>query len=100
MLQETTEPAVSRYLLTLFVTGATVQSSQAIAGLKAFCEQHLEGRYALEVVDVYQQPARAHVERVLATPTLIKKLPLPLKRMVGDLSDQRLLSELDVPPGI
>lgn len=96
----TAEPAGSRYLLTLFVTGATARSSQAVAGLRDFCDRHLDGRYALEVVDVYQQPARADEERVLATPTLIKKHPLPLKRMVGDLSDQRLLSELGVRAGI
>jgi circadian clock protein KaiB len=77
------------YLLRLFVTGMTPRSTEAIARIKAICEEYLEGRYKLEVVDIYQQPVAARSEQIIATPTLIKKLPLPLRRLVGDLSDTR-----------
>jgi circadian clock protein KaiB len=78
-----------RYLLRLFVTGLTPRSTDAIARIKAICEEYLEGRYDLEVVDIYQQPDVARLEQIVATPTLIKKRPLPLRRLVGDLSDKR-----------
>lgn len=90
--------AEPQYTLRLFVTGATAASIRAITGLKSFCEEHLKGRYELEVVDVYQQPALAEEDRVLATPTLVKRLPPPLCRMVGELTDSRLLAGLDLPP--
>jgi len=89
-----------RYELRLYVTGATPSSGRAIANLKAFCEEHLQDRYDLEVVDVYQQPQRAQEDQILATPTLIKRLPLPLRRIVGDLSDSdNVLLRLDLSPG-
>lgn len=75
-----------RYVLTLYVTGATERSLRAIANLKAICEQHLKGRYQLEVVDIYRQPGLARRDQVVAVPTLIKKLPVPLRLLVGDLS--------------
>jgi circadian clock protein KaiB len=78
-----------RYLLRLFVTGMTPRSTEAIARIKAICEEFLEGRYELEVIDIYQQPDAARAEQIIATPTLIKKLPPPLRRLVGDLSDRR-----------
>jgi len=78
--------ATERYVLTLYVTGATAGSLRAIANLKAICEQYLKGRYQLEVVDVYRQPARLRRDQVVAVPTLIKKLPVPLRLLVGDLS--------------
>ncbi|HYO13075.1 MAG TPA: circadian clock KaiB family protein [Thermoanaerobaculia bacterium] len=93
------EPSEPQYTLRLFVTGATMASLRAITNLKGFCEEHLKGRYELEVVDIYQQPALAKEEHVLATPTLVKKLPLPLWRLVGDLNDSRLLTGLDLRPG-
>jgi circadian clock protein KaiB len=77
------------YLLRLFVTGMTPRSTEAIARIKAICEEYLEGRYDLEVIDIYQQPTIARSEQIIATPTLVKKLPLPLRRLVGDLSDKR-----------
>ena len=80
-----------RYSFRLYVTGATPGSSRAIALIKAFCEQFLKGRYLLEVVDVYQQPALADEERIFATPTLVKTSPLPLRRIVGNLSDPKRL---------
>jgi circadian clock protein KaiB len=93
-------PGKESVALCLYVTGATPGSSRAVACLKGFCEKFLKGRYALEVIDVYQQPHLAEGDRILATPTLIRKFPLPLRRLVGDLSDpQRLLTGLGVQPG-
>ena len=79
------------YSFRLYVTGATPGSSRAIALIKAFCEQFLKGRYLLEVVDVYQQPALAEEERIFATPTLVRTSPLPFRRIVGNLSDPHRL---------
>jgi circadian clock protein KaiB len=79
---------VSReYVLRLFVSGATTRSVRAIANLRRICEEHLKGRYKLEVIDVYQYPELAKEAQVFAAPTLIKELPLPLRRFVGDLCD-------------
>ena len=78
--------ATERYVLTLYVTGATAGSLRAIANIKAICEQYLKGRYRLEVVDVYRRPVRLRQDQVVAVPTLIKKLPAPLRLLVGDLS--------------
>jgi circadian clock protein KaiB len=86
-----------RYVLRLYVTGMTLRSMQAIANLRAICETRLQGRYELEVVDIYRHPQLARDEQIVAAPTLIKKLPLPLRRMVGDLSDQeQVLMGLDL----
>ncbi len=75
----------------------TPRSTDAIARIKAICEEYLEGRYELEVIDIYQQPEAAKAEQIVATPTLIKKLPPPLRRLVGDLSDkQRVLLGLNI----
>ena len=78
----------ARYVLRLYVAGATPKSTQAIANLKALCEKYLEGRYDLEVIDVYQQPDRAQNEQIVAVPTLIKELPPPLRKLVGDMSNE------------
>ena len=89
--------AGGRYVLRLYVTGMTLRSMQAIANLRAICETRLQGRYELEVVDIYQHPRLARDEQIVAAPTLIRKLPLPLRRMVGNLSDQeRVLMGLDL----
>lgn len=88
-----------RYSLRLFVTGATPGCSRAVAFIKAFCDQFLKDRYSLEVVDVYQQPAMADEQRILATPTLIRMSPLPFRRLVGNLSDtERLSAALGLSP--
>lgn len=85
------------YVLRLYVTGMTPRSSKAISTVKAICEEHLQGRYSLEVIDIYQQPALAKDEQIIATPTLVKKLPTPLRRFIGDLSDkERVLIGLDL----
>ena len=81
-----------RIALRLYVTGATPGSTRAIAEIKAFCERFLKGRYRLEVIDVYQQPELAEEERILATPTLVKRSPGPLRRIVGSLSDPGRIS--------
>lgn len=75
------------YVLRLFITGATPNSVRAITNIKALCEAYLKGRYSLEIIDVYQQTEIAEKEQLIALPLLIKKLPLPEKRMIGDLSD-------------
>lgn len=86
-----------RYVLRLYVTGATPQSSRAIVNIRKICEDHLAGRYELEVVDLCQHPALAADEQIIAAPTLIKKLPLPLRRFIGDMSQtERILLGLDL----
>lgn len=85
------------YVLKLYVTGITPQSANAIANLKKICEEHLKGRYSLEVIDLYKNPALAKGEQIIAAPTLIKKLPLPLRRVIGDMSNtERVLVGLDI----
>ena len=92
-------PSPPNYVLRLYVTGATPRSTRAIANIREICEEHLKGRYSLEVVDIYQQAALAADEQIIAAPTLIRKLPLPLRRLVGDLSDhERVLLGLDLRP--
>jgi circadian clock protein KaiB len=92
-------PRNENYLLRLYVTGATPRSTRAVVNLKTLCEQYLPGRYTLEVVDVYQQPSRASEEQIICSPTLVKHLPLPLRRFIGDLSNtEKLLLGLDVLP--
>jgi circadian clock protein KaiB len=88
-----------RYLLRLYVTGMTPRSTEAFAAIKALCEQHLQGRYDLEVIDIYQHPQLAKDEQIIAVPTLVKKLPSPLRRLIGDLSNEkRVLLGLDLRP--
>ncbi len=85
------------YVLRLFVTGITPRSTIAIQNIKKLCEENLKGRYDLEVIDIYQQPEEIQQEQILASPTLIKKLPLPLRRIIGDMSDKdRILVGLDL----
>jgi len=86
-----------RYLLRLCVTGTTPLSARAIVNIRKICEEHLQGRYDLEVVDISKEPAVAANEQIVAAPTLIKKLPLPLRRFIGDMSQtERILAGLDV----
>jgi circadian clock protein KaiB len=91
------QPGKEKYLLRLYVTGMTPRSTEAIARIKTICEEYVAGRYELEVIDIYQQPTLAKGEQIIATPTLIKMLPLPLRRLVGDLSNkERVLLGLDL----
>jgi circadian clock protein KaiB len=86
-----------RYVLKLYVTGATARSLRAIANVKAICEQYLKGRYDLEVVDIYRRPALLRRDQIVAVPTLIKKLPVPVRLLVGDLSrTEQVLQGLDI----
>jgi circadian clock protein KaiB len=90
----------SRFLLTLYVTGSSPRAELAIANLRRICQQDLDGRYELQIIDVLEHPQMAEDEKILATPTLIKKLPPPLRRVIGDLSDkQKVLFGLEVHPG-
>jgi circadian clock protein KaiB len=86
-----------RYVLRLFVSGTTPRSVRAIQNIRAICEEKLQGRYDLEVVDIYQHPERARPEQVVVTPTLVKSLPAPVRRLIGDLSnEERVLVGLDI----
>lgn len=88
-----------KYVLRLYVTGLTPRSTKAIANVKDICEKYLQGRYELEVIDIYQKPKLAQGEQIIAAPTLIKKLPLPLRRLIGDMSDtERFLVGIDLKP--
>lgn len=90
-------PDLQHYVLRLYVTGTTRRSAEAILNIQKICEEHLKGRYELEVVDIYQQPVLAAGEQIIAAPTLIKKLPLPLRRFIGDMSNtDRLILGLDL----
>ena len=86
-----------RYLLCLYITGSTPRSQQALSNIKRICDDHLRDAYELKVIDIYQSPQLAKDEQILATPTLIKKLPAPLRRLIGDFSnEERVLLGLDV----
>ncbi|HYC53224.1 MAG TPA: circadian clock KaiB family protein [Gemmatimonadaceae bacterium] len=87
----------NKYLLKLYVTGASARAETAIRNLRRICEDELQGRYELEIIDVREQPEIAEQDRILATPTLIKQLPPPLRRVIGDLSDkEKVLLGLEV----
>ena len=91
------EPPVANYCLRLFITGTTPKCLRAIMNIRAICEENLSGRYDLEVIDIYQHPDQAKPEQIVVTPTLVKKLPLPSRKMIGDLSDnERVLTGLDI----
>lgn len=93
------EAAKAHYKLQLYVTGTSPRSTQAIANLRALCEEYLAGRYELEIIDLYMEPARAAEGQVIASPTLVKILPKPLMRMVGNLaSREQLMIKLDLTP--
>lgn len=88
-----------RYILRLYVAGTTPRSLLAITKIKKICEEHLRGHYDLEVIDVYQQPTLAKGEQIIAAPTLVKKLPLPLRKFIGNMADEeRILVGLDLRP--
>ena len=93
------DPAANKYLLKLYVTGTSSRTAQAIENLRRICDQELEGRYELDIVDVLEHPQAAEDDRILATPTLIKQLPPPLRRVIGDLSDrEKVLLGLELRP--
>ncbi len=91
--------ATGRYVLKLYVAGVTPRSEGAIRSVTEICEKHLKGRYSLQIVDIYQQPTLARGEQIIAAPTLIKKLPLPLRRLIGSMaSEEKVLVGLDLRP--
>jgi circadian clock protein KaiB len=86
-----------KYILRLYITGSTSRSALAISNLKKICEEYLEGGYELDVIDLYQKPDLAQGDQIIAAPTLIKKLPLPFRRIIGDMSDkEKVLHGLDI----
>lgn len=86
-----------KYVLSLYITGSTNRSILAVTNLKKICNEYLEGRYELEVIDLFQQPGLAQDEQIIAAPTLIKKFPLPFRRIIGDMSNKEsLLLGLDL----
>jgi circadian clock protein KaiB len=93
------DPLSAAYVLKLYVTGTSPRTSVAISNLRRICEQELNGRYELKVIDVIEHPQLAEDEKILATPTLIKQLPPPLRRVIGDLSDkEKVLLGLELQP--
>ena len=88
---------LAKYVLRLYVSGSTLKSSRAVENIKRVCEQHLKNRYDLEVIDIYQQAELARNQQIVAAPTLIKQLPLPLRRLIGDMSnEEKVLVGLDL----
>ena len=87
------------YVLSLYVTGMTPRSLRAIANIRKICENYLKGRYDLEVIDIYRQSILTEADQILAAPTFIKKLPPPLRRLIGDMiSPEKILLSLDLRP--
>jgi len=88
-----------RYILKLYITGMTRRSQEALRNLEKVCREYLGDNYELQVIDIYQQPTLAKGEQIIAVPTLVKKLPLPLRRLIGDLSkEDRIVLGLDLKP--
>lgn len=92
-------PVAPHYQLRLFVTGTTPRSARAIQNIRAICEAYLPSRYDLEVIDIYQHPEHVKAEQIVVTPTLVRQLPHPVRKLIGDLSDTaRVLAGLDIAP--
>jgi circadian clock protein KaiB len=93
------DATANRYLLRLYVAGLTTRSSTAIRNLRRICDEHLKDQCTLEIIDIYEHPTLARGEQIIAAPTLIKHLPLPLRRLIGDMADtDRVLVGLDLRP--
>jgi circadian clock protein KaiB len=88
-----------KYILRLYVAGVSPRSAEAIGTITKVCEEYLKGRYELAIIDIYQQPSLARGEQIIAAPTLIRKLPLPLRRLIGSMSNlDKVLVGLDLRP--
>lgn len=86
-----------KFILKLYVIGASARSSRAVENIRQFCEKYLKGRYELEVIDIHQHPELMQSEEIVAAPTLVKKLPLPLRKLIGDMSDKgKIFSGLNI----
>ena len=93
------KPKSKEYVLRLYIAGTTSRSIRAVANIKEICETSLKNRYDLEVIDIYQQPVLVKGEQIIAAPTLVKQLPLPLRKFIGDMSNtERILVGLDLRP--
>ena len=93
------EPIRDRFVLRLFIAGTSTRSQRTIANLRAICAAHIHDRMDLEIVDIYQHPQQAELDQIVAAPTLLKLRPLPVRRIIGDLSDaSRVLQALGLPP--
>ena len=98
-IKKESETTHKEYILRLYVTGITPQSLRAIKNLKKICEENLKNRYTLEIIDIYQQPLLAEGDQIIAAPTLVKQLPNPLKKLIGDMSNtEKVLLGLDIKP--
>ena len=87
----------TKYILRLYITGMTPKSTRAIDNVQSLCEKYLEGFYELKIIDIYQHPKLAKDNQIIATPTLIKQFPLPIRRLIGDMSDtERCLVGIDL----
>ncbi len=85
------------YVMRLYIAGLTPKSTRAIENIKKICDEYLKGRYELEVIDIHQQPDRAREAQIIAVPTLIKQLPLPLRKLIGDMTNKdRVIIGLDM----
>ncbi len=91
MIEPASPAPTAPFKFTLFVTGATPRSMRAVANVKRFCANELSGAYELEVVDLYVHPERAQADQIVAAPTLVRHLPVPVRYAIGDLSDTRSL---------
>ncbi len=92
-------PATAAWQLRLYVAGHTAKSLTAFANLKKICEEHILGKYHIEVIDLLKNPKLAHGDQILAIPTLVRKLPTPIRKILGDLSNtERVLVGLDLRP--
>ena len=102
-MSETEDPLLageSRWSLRLYVAGQTPNSATALANLKKVCEEHLAGKYTIEVIDLLLHPESAHGDQIVAIPTLVRQLPEPMRRIIGDLSNtERVLVGLQLCPG-
>lgn len=97
--QAIAKQAQQHYYLRLYIAGNTARSARSLENLKLLCETHLQGRYKLEVIDIYQDSANVKRDYVVAIPTLVKELPLPIRRIIGDLSNtEKVLVGLDLIP--
>ncbi|MCC2548274.1 circadian clock KaiB family protein [Hymenobacter sp. BT175] len=96
---EATRPDGETWELRLYIAGQTPRSMTALANLRKYCEEHLQGRYRLEVIDLLQHPQLAEGDQILAIPTLVRKVPQPIRKIIGDLSnEERILVGLDLRP--
>ena len=87
----------SKYILKLYITGMTPNSIKAVSNIKNVCEEYLKDQYEIQIIDIYQEPGIGEVEQIIATPTLIKEFPLPVRILIGDLSDrEKVLLGLDI----